>query len=328
MSLAAFSQRLWYGESLWRYLLWPLTYPYRLIVFCRKQLLKRLAKKSRVPVIVVGNISVGGSGKTPTVVALTKFLSQEGYRVGIVSRGYGAKDNRKPIMVGEGHHPAEVGDEPLLISQLTGSPVVICKNRPKAIEYLLTMRDCDIVLSDDGLSHYRMARDIEVIVCGDNQSLGNRLCFPAGPLREPMARLKKAPFRLGEPTCDWSNFYSHVEFAGIASLETGATVALAQLKDKPIKAYCAIANPQRFFNLCRDLGLDITPCAYPDHTFFKKADFNGTEGSVILMTEKDAVKCRKLGLKNSYYIKINVNLDKAFKVAILKSLGELDTKRS
>ncbi|MDF2868209.1 MAG: lipid-A-disaccharide kinase, partial [Gammaproteobacteria bacterium] len=189
--------RLWYGHNKLVYLLLPFSWLYRLIIALRRYGYKKDIFKSftaSVPVIVVGNITVGGTGKTPLVVALAHFLKQQGYKPGIVSRGYGGQAESYPKFVNANSNPLQVGDEPLLIAKNTHCPVVVDPKRVRAVQTLLYRFACDIVISNDGLQHYALARTIEIAVIDGARRFGNAHCLPAGPLREPITRLRTIDF--------------------------------------------------------------------------------------------------------------------------------------
>lgn len=203
-------EKLWYGNHPLQWVLRPLSWVYSVIISVRRYFLQHYKQVDcPVPLIVVGNITVGGVGKTPLVIELAKRINQKGIKVGIVSRGYGAKTKHFPYEVQINDSALKVGDEPLLLAQKTKCPVVIAPKRNQAVDYLLKKHGCDIIISDDGLQHYRMGRAIEIAVVDGTRGLGNKLCLPAGPLRESAERLKQVDFVVVNEG-QWENAYPMV----------------------------------------------------------------------------------------------------------------------
>lgn len=313
---------LWYGKHSLRWLLLPFAWGYRLLVWLRRWYLQIFRQKAcPVPLIVVGNLTVGGVGKTPLVIALAKKLQQKGLRVGIVSRGYGASIQCFPHEVQSCDSAGEVGDEPFLIAQSTGSPVVISPRRTKAVDYLLERYAVQVIISDDGLQHYEMGRSIEIAVIDGMRGLGNGLCLPAGPLREPESRLKQVDF-LVQNQGGWAHTYSlppsytrpfsmHLIPGKITKLSTQEKISLDWFRDKKVAAVAAIGNPERFYFTLSQLGIEFTAYTYPDHYSFRPNDLNYPE-RLIIMTEKDAVKCLSFLSDTLYYLPVEAQLDDAF----------------
>lgn len=308
-------------------LLTPLELFYRGVIRARRWCYRRGLFKTRrppVPVVVVGNITVGGTGKTPVVVALVEHLLAQGYRPGVVARGYGAAEPvLDPLLVQATTNPAQCGDEPLMTHQRTAAPVAVCADRCLAVQALLECHDLDIVLSDDGLQHYALARDLEVLLYDAATAFGNGHCLPAGPLREPLSRLGEADFVLarGADTGPDSVQYSltclvHLHTGERRPLEPDAIGA-----DPHVIA--GLADPGLFLNMLRSHGLRPRARLFPDHHRYRKADFNGLEDRTILMTEKDAVKCRSLAPQDSWYAPVEVSLPRGLKEAVTAlALGE------
>lgn len=304
--------KLWYGSMpLTQRVLYPLSCIYRLIVSLRRWYLQRFVQETYpVPLIVVGNISVGGVGKTPLVIELAKRAQAKGLNVGIVSRGYGSKIEETPYEVQFDDEASLVGDEPLLIHQKTLCPVVIAPQRTEAVRYLLDHHQCQIILSDDGLQHYKMGRSIEIAVIDGTRGLGNGLCLPAGPLRESAKRLKQVDFIVvNEGT--WDNAYSmSLMPEPITQLSTLKSVSPNELSGT-IAAVAGIGNPQRFYSTLSQLGIEFTPYSYPDHYHFKSEDLNyGTD--TVIMTEKDAIKCRSFSTDELYFLPVKAVLGDSF----------------
>jgi tetraacyldisaccharide 4'-kinase len=257
------------------------------------------AERLPVPIVVVGNLTVGGSGKTPLTIALARALVERGWRPGIVSGGYGGAD-RSPRAVEPGSTPEQVGDEPVLLAR-TGLPVWVGRNRPAAARSLLAAhRECDVIIADDGLQHYAMARTVEIAVVDASRGFGNGFMLPAGPLREPASRLDEvdAVVRLmstpGSPPTRISARQSTMVFFGDSFVRIDApttSAAAASFRVAGVHALAGIGNPERFFEHLRSLGINATCHAFPDHYRFTPADLALPEATAILMTEKDAVKC-------------------------------------
>jgi len=328
--------KYWYSQNIFAWLLWPLSLLFCLLVSVRRQCYLSGMFKSHqvdVPVVIVGNISVGGSGKTPLLIALCAFLKAHGKKPGVVSRGYGGsftgvKQLDKTTVA------TEAGDEPVMIFQRSRVPVVVGADRPAAVDYLLANNDCDIVLSDDGLQHYRLGRTVEIAVVDAKRLQGNGFCLPAGPLRESARRLKNVDLIVynGQPGNDSAgvnNFYQ-LAFEQAVNLVSGEKKSLQALNDQPVIAVAAIGYPERFFKLLTDEGLLIQPQAYPDHYAFTDKDINAWSGKCVLMTEKDAVKCQPYlqsmqhsndgSWRNIWYLPVTAKLDAQLKNMLEKKL--------
>ena len=266
-----------------------------------------------VPVIIVGNISVGGTGKTPLLIGLCDYLSRHGFKPGVVSRGYGA-DVRGTHAVSVNDSAAHCGDEPLLIRRRTGCPVVIGKDRAAAAKDLLAENECDLILSDDGLQHYRLKRNIELAVVDSERGFGNGFCLPAGPLREPVSRLDNVDMVVYHGNTD-ENYHFYLEFGEAHNLVSAETRTPDLFAGGPVHAVAGIGHPQRFFNQLRSLGLELIEHAFPDHYQFAASDIDFADGLPILMTEKDAVKFSGQAmaqsaelLKNAWSLPVNAKL--------------------
>ncbi len=336
MNLEAHLQRRWYGRPGWLLLLLPLEYLYRSIVVLRRWCYRRgwlSAWRAPVPIIVVGNVAVGGTGKTPVTIALCKALRAKGFTPGIISRGYGAQPPTFPYSVTTSSSSIESGDEPLLLAQRTGCPVVIAPQRATAAQYLLKLSaqqsqpqsqsqlPCDVLICDDGLQHYALARDIELVVVDGARGFGNGHCLPVGPLREALSRLQQVdailindasindtPISCGETTAPQYAF--QLQPSVVLHLASGAELNVAQwCADHPrVHAVAGIGNPQRFFNTLRALGCELIEHAFADHHAFSAADINFGDALPILMTEKDAVKCRAFAAANCWALRVEVEL--------------------
>lgn len=293
-------QQHWYGAPGWLRVLLPLEIIYRSITSLRRFLFRvgiLRGEKIAVPVIVVGNITVGGTGKTPVVVALCAALKNAGYKPGIVSRGYGAEPPHIPFAVTPQSHAAESGDEPLLLALSTDCPVVIAPDRVAAAKFLLSQHDCDVIISDDGLQHYRLRRDFEIAVIDGARGLGNGHCLPVGPLRESSARLDQVDAVLVNTARTSRDQLREPHYAfrllprAFVSLRDGREVSPSQWSQSRVHAVAGIGNPGRFFNTLRELGLDVLEHPFPDHHEFSADDLKFGDALPVVMTEKDAVKC-------------------------------------
>ena len=285
-----------------------------------------------VPVIVVGNLLVGGTGKTPLVLALIDELRRAGYRPGVITRGYRGR-SRSPALVSAGDDPAKAGDEAVLLARRGGCPVCAGSDRAASARLLLrTHPECDVLLSDDGLQHYRLARDLEISV-EDRRGHGNGWMRPAGPLREPGGRRVDARVVNGEPHASrlgalgregpW--FRMSVEPQGFHALEApGIPVSAGALPGMRLHAVAGIGDPGRFFSMLRAMGLHATQHAFPDHHAFRAEDLDFPECDAVLMTEKDAVKCERLARKDArrgwYALQVGARLDPSFFDLILTRL--------
>ncbi len=308
--------KIWYGKNHpIAYLLWPISLIYRCVIIIRRYFLTGFNQHAfKTPVIVVGNLSVGGVGKTPFVMALVKEAQKKGLHVGVVSRGFGASIKTFPHEVDGASDTAElVGDEPLLIAKNTGCPVIIAPNRVDAVEYLLAKHRCQLIISDDGLQHYRMGRAIEIVIVDGTRLFGNGFCVPAGPLREPQARLNEVDFVVINGGQSGSLPMAHsmyLESKPIKPLHGKGIIAWDSMP-KPIAAIAGIGNPERFFESLRALGLDFTPYAFPDHFRYREPHITFKERSLI-MTEKDAVKWQSFDRENCYVLPVEASLDSNF----------------
>ncbi|MFW5426673.1 MAG: tetraacyldisaccharide 4'-kinase [Methylophagaceae bacterium] len=301
----------WYQPHPIRWLLWPLSALYCCIIWCRKQAYRfGLFKQHKisVPVIVVGNISVGGTGKTPCVIWLAKQLKQAGFRPGIISRGYGSQAKSYPQNVTPTSDPILVGDEPVIISRHTQCPMAISPNRVEAAEYLLHHYNCTIIIADDGLQHTALERDIEIVVVDSERLFGNGLCLPAGPLREPLSRLKTVDFIVYNGGCSNEFNMTLTQGNAINLLDPSITKTLADFSSQTVHAVAGIGNPKRFFKQLSASGLTIHSHPFSDHHNFQQQDLAFGDDTTILMTEKDAVKCQTFATENIWFIPIEATI--------------------
>jgi tetraacyldisaccharide 4'-kinase len=328
--------RHWYRLSWATLLLAPLSVVFALAVGVRRLLYRMgLFKTHRfpVPVVVVGNLTVGGTGKTPLVIWLVQHLKSKGYRPGIVSRGYGGGASHWPQQVRGDSDPVVVGDEAVILAARTGQPVCVAPDRPAAIRALLQHHDCDIVLSDDGLQHYAMGRDIEIVVVDAERRFGNGLLLPAGPLREPRSRLKRADLVIyngngGGDRSATGMYTMRMRQPQLVPLRVdSAPVDLNTLAGCRVHAVAGIGNPQRFFELLRRYGLNLAEHRFPDHHRFKPEEIRFEDDLPVIMTEKDAVKCRRFADSRHLALRVDAQPDARFVLKLNQLLDGLPRAR-
>lgn len=263
-------------------------------------------------IVVVGNITAGGSGKTPLVIRLCRILAEAGLRPGVISRGYGREASGLRL-VSPASDPSVVGDEPLMIAQEADVPVIVAQDRCAAARALLK-KGIRVIVSDDGLQHYRLPRAIEICVVDGSRGFGNGLLLPAGPLREPLDRLESVDHVVvnGDPDCLPPGLEAtpmSLSAGLLRPLQGGHSWRLSQFAGCQVDAVAGIANPQRFFDLLRHARIKVIEHAFPDHHAYSAGDFERMSGELpILMTEKDAVKCRRLGLANAWFLTVEAVL--------------------
>ena len=305
----------WYKKSLWLYLLYPfaLIFSY-LTTRRRRKYIKNINEsyKADVPIIVVGNLTIGGTGKTPLVKHIAIELIERGYKPGIVSRGYGGKF-KETLQVKEDSPVKETGDEAQILAKLN-LPFYLDKNRVRAVKTLIKNHDCDVIISDDGLQHYSMARDIEIAVIDGKRRFGNNLTFPAGPLRESIKRLKSVDFIVNNsgPT-EEDEFLMSVSPSKFVHLKSGKSYSVDNWPmHKQIHAVAGLGNPGRFFDLLEKLGFEIIRHPFPDHHNFTSSDMFYLDHLPIVMTEKDASKCKDLDINKIWYLTIDADVSNKF----------------
>lgn len=279
---------------------------------------------------MIGNITVGGAGKTPLLIALCQHLQQQGKQVGVISRGYAGKSNNYPMVVDEESDPVRAGDEPVLIATKTGCPVVVDPDRVQALGLLLEKFEVDVILSDDGLQHYRLHRDIEIVVIDGQRLFGNGQCMPAGPLREPISRIKDCDFVV----VNGSAITSHPALASSTTMTISPTtlVNLSSGEKRPfsgapfnigsrLQAVAGIGNPQRFFDSLQSLPYPIETSSFPDHHLYQPDDFIALDShQPIVMTEKDGIKCQHFASANLWSVAIEAELSEALLSGITDKL--------
>lgn len=324
--LARWAADIWYKDAFLGILLLPLAYVFSDIVRLRRFLYRKGVLKSQtlpVPVVVVGNITLGGTGKTPLIIWLSGLLEKSGYKPGIISRGYGGQAETWPQVVTAASDVRQVGDEPVLIARQTGLPVVVGPLRVEAAKKLLDEFDCNLVLSDDGMQHYKLNRDIEIAVVDGERRFGNGYCLPAGPLREPLDRLGSVDFVVvnGEKYADHE--YAMQLLGDVAvNLSTGERKALQNFSGLDCHALAGIGNPERFFKLLESFGISCATHSFPDHYPFTKADIEFGDDKLVLMTEKDAVKCSRFAGQRHWAVPVTALPEPDFGQAFLNLLNK------
>ncbi len=312
MSVESWLTGIWYSR---RAAPWWLKAPallYGAVVTLRRTAyLHGWARATRLarPVIVVGNLSVGGTGKTPLVCWLVERLRELGHAPGVVTRGYGGSA-RGVRIVAAGDDPGRVGDEPVLIARRAGAPVAIGRNRPAAAQ-LLVNAGCDVIVSDDGLQHYALARDCEILVIDGERRFGNGWLLPAGPLRERPSRTRSVDAVVvnGAHAPRDEGLAMRLEAHEAVALSGARRVPLAQFAGRSVHAVAGIGNPQRFFNMLRALGIRVTGHALADHARLSRSDIVFADDNPVLMTEKDAVKCAGEGDERHWYVPVGARFD-------------------
>jgi tetraacyldisaccharide 4'-kinase len=309
-------------------LLWPfifvpgflLSILFRIIIILRKSAYKYGLLKSqsaKIPLIVVGNLRIGGSGKTPVLISLVKHFQANGLKVGVVSRGYGRK-TKSALLVDLAARASIVGDEPYLIAEKTGAPVSVAIKRIQAVRLLEESYDLDLILSDDGMQHYALQRDLEICLTERKEQISNKYLLPLGPFREPWSRLKTVDlvWKLQESVIfETDNSFKQVK-------NSFCNLDLKNLANKSVHAVCGIARPERFLDSLKALGLKVIPHVFADHYSFTETDFNFTKKNLeipVIMTEKDAVKCRSFAGDNWWSLAIEAKIS-------AKALQDLDSR--
>lgn len=304
--------KAWQKQSLWLWLLLPVAWLYRAVTWTNQKLYQHGLKSvyyPSVPVMVIGNITVGGSGKTPLMIAFVQYLQQKNIKVGVISRGYGGDSKNMPLLVKANTTPAQAGDEPCLIVQTTGVPMAVCPNRGQAIDLLLQhYPDLQIILADDGLQHHALDRDKNWIVVDSVRGFGNRQLLPVGFLREPISRLNEP----NSTVIYHINDKTKQDFANHCTMQLAEQPLYALFADEKtltpqkVIAMTGIGYPQRFFNSLQKLGFELVEKPLPDHHDFSLSDFDNLPNLPIILTEKDAVKVRILLNNNEIKLKNNI----------------------
>ena len=306
----------WYARSPWLLLLTPLSLVFRIVVWLRRNAYRAgLLRSVRValPVIIIGNITVGGTGKTPLVIWLAEYLQKKGYHPGIISRGYGGKASSWPQQVRPDSDPAMVGDEAVLLASATGCPMAVGPDRVATATALIKHSECDVILSDDGLQHYALQRDIEIIVIDGIRRFGTGFSIPAGPMREPAKRLKEADLVVINGLGGGQEHIMRMRPGDAHSLtDSSIKRPLTDFRAQAVHAVAGIGNPERFFQSLQQLGMQLEKHVFPDHYKFTAPDIRFGDNKPVIMTEKDAVKCRYFASENDWYIPVTVQMSADF----------------
>jgi tetraacyldisaccharide 4'-kinase len=311
----------------------PLSWLFRLVVAARR-ISYRIGLLSSIrvarPVVVIGNITVGGTGKTPFTIWLAEQLQRKRKRVGIVLRGYGGYSDHWPRDVDQDSPPQEVGDEAVLLAKRTAAIVVAGPDRVAAARRAIE-RGAEVVLSDDGLQHYRLARDSEIVVIDGRRGVGNRRMLPAGPLREPVSRLAQADLRV----VSWrdgsarpltpipATIQACARLTQAIALIGAETRSLEAFKGTRVHAVAAIGNPQQFFAALQEIGIEVAPHPLPDHAQPTADDIRFPDQLPVLMTEKDAVKCRAIADQRHWAVRMDVVVSEQDAAAVHAMLDRL-----
>lgn len=316
-------QAIWYGKrGLIAWLLWPLSLLYQLVCCVRRMLFRLRVLPSytpSVPVIVIGNITVGGVGKTPFVAALADQLIKSGKRVGIVSRGYGGRFKAGAHWVTADANPAEFGDEPVMLARQLDAMVVVAAKRVQAIQ-LCEAKGCDVVLSDDGLSHFYFKRHSEYVLIDAARGFGNGFCLPAGPLREPISRLRTVTGVLKNTALADAPDTFCLKPLEFVCMQTAAVQPVDYFLAQTVHAVSAIGNNERFFNTLRELGCQVIEHPYPDHHQYDGSEWSFADDLPVIMTEKDSVKVIKSPLIKGWFLRIRADIQPATYQKINNSL--------
>lgn len=312
----------WYNKSFITLVLLPVSW-----LFCSVAIIRRLLYRFGVlkvyqlpvPVIIVGNISVGGTGKTPLVTWLVDVLRENGYTPGIVSRGYGGQATHWPQQVRMDSDPRMVGDEAVLLSRRCACPMAVGPDRVEAAEALLEYTDCDIIVADDGLQHYALGRDAEIAVVDGVRRFGNQHCLPAGPLREPLSRLQTVDAVVTNGVPGVREYGMDLQPGTLRNLRVAEKRAtLDSFAGQTVHAVAGIGNPDRFFHQLEAHGMTVIEHAFDDHHPFNRDDIIFDDELPVLMTEKDAVKCQEFSTAQHWCVPVDAKVDERIVPLILR----------
>ncbi len=321
-------EQSWIKPNIVTVVLWPLSLMYRLLFGLRSMLYASgviSSYKAPVPVLVVGNLTVGGTGKTPLVIHLVETLRGFGFNPGVISRGYGGSASAYPYVVTTDSPVDECGDEPALIVSRTAVPMVVGPDRRASIEALLELTAIDIVISDDGLQHLALQRDLEICLMDSTSPLVNNFLLPAGPYREALSRLKTVDLIVDHGVDNDSDLRFAMNLSPSAPRPVSPEAGFSQQfpAEFSFHAVAGIGNPSRFFNTCRKLGYTFSEHRFPDHHPFSKDDIDFA-GETVLMTEKDAVKCQNFAQSEHWYLPVDATLSAKFDGALKARLTKLN----
>jgi tetraacyldisaccharide 4'-kinase len=337
MSLQSRLNEIWYGGAPAPWWSLPLCAIYAVASRLRRLSYAKHWRRSTTltrPVIVIGNLSVGGTGKTPLVCWVAVRCAELGFRPGIVTRGYGGS-SRRARLVQASDDPNTVGDEAIMLARRTGVPIAIGRDRPAAAQLLINA-GCDVIVSDDGLQHYALARDCEIIVVDGERRFGNGRLLPAGPLREAPGRLKEAdavvvnggPAVIGGLAYLAGALRVRLEATNAIALRYGTAKPLSEFSGQSVHAVAAIGNPQRFFKMLQSLGIHVIAHALPDHARLRADDISFADDLAVLMTEKDAVKCTEIAGPHHWYVPVNIVFDDGDAEALQSVVAKSIEKRA
>ncbi|PHS70430.1 MAG: tetraacyldisaccharide 4'-kinase [Cycloclasticus sp.] len=323
---SSFFDNMWYGRRPIALLFLPLSWLFGLIVKLRLYFYKAgwlTSTRLSVPVIVIGNITVGGTGKTPLVIWVADLLKSAGYKPGVISRGYGGVASSWPQQVRADSDSRVVGDEAKILARRSGCPVAVGPIRADSAQALIDQYHCDIIISDDGLQHYAMQRDIEIALIDGDRRYGNRYLLPAGPLREPVQRLKTVDLVVCNGLADSGHFPLRVE--GVVAyklVDEGESRALDSFQSAPCHAVAGLGNPSRFFAHLKKFGITFESHVFADHFNYAQSDINFNDDKLVLMTEKDAVKCTMIATEKHWYVPIKAVMTEKFGLTLLSLIKE------
>jgi len=330
MRVQTWFNRIWYDRDNPPWWLMPLSFLYGAVSGSRRYLYaRRLRRSTRLvrPVIIVGNLSVGGTGKTPLVCWLVARLAERGFKPGVVTRGYGGSSSTVRV-VDPSDDPKVVGDEAILLARRTGVPVAAGRDRPAAAQ-LLVSAGCDVIVSDDGLQHYALARDCEVVVIDGDRRFGNGWLLPAGPLRETRSRLAVADAVVvnGGRALLEGALSMRLEAKKALALCGGAAAPLSTFAGRAVHAVAGIGNPERFFNMLRAHGIEVVGHPLADHARLRPQDIIFADERPVLMTEKDSVKCAGLADRRHWYVPVSACFDGGESTTLLDIVTQSIAKR-
>ena len=321
-----FFDSMWYGQRAIALVFTPLAAVFSLIVKLRVYLYKKGYLKSTnlaVPVIIVGNITVGGTGKTPMVIYLAELLKAAGYSPGIISRGYGGIASSWPQQVRADSDARVVGDEAKILAARTACPVAVGPKRVDSAQALIKHYDCDIIISDDGLQHYALQRDIEIVLVDGERRQGNGYLLPAGPLREPVERLDAVDFIVCNGLANKGEFPLVVEGdVAIRVNDESIQQKMSDFNQAPCHALAGLGNPARFFSHLKKFNIAFDSHTFPDHYKYTQQDISFDDEKQVLMTEKDAVKCTAIATDKHWYVPIKAKLPEKFSLSLLALIKE------
>ena len=310
-----FLQKIWYRENFYKYLFMPLSWAFHVCLILRRKAYQiGLFKiyKAKCPVVVIGNITVGGTGKTPITIWLANYFILKGYKPLILSRGYGGKIGDHPIEVSRNTDVSMVGDEPLLMASKLKCPIIVHPSRIQSLIYI-DDRKFDLILCDDGLQHYQLDRDFEIAVIDGDRKFGNKCLLPAGPLREPISRLSEVDISLINNSNQESIKGNSFNLVGkkVINVRTNEVRLIEDFEGHEVHAVAGIGNPDRFFNFLEKRKIIVKRHPFEDHYNYDSLELEFNDGLDILMTEKDMVKCKNFNNKKIWYVPVEVEFVKS-----------------